>query len=117
MIVIDLPWPPKELSPNARKHWRAISPIKRRYRTACALVTLAAGQGKLTGRHSLHIEFFPPNRRPRDRDNLLASIKFGLDGMADALGINDKHFDPVTITMREEIGPKVRITIQEVSNG
>jgi crossover junction endodeoxyribonuclease RusA len=40
----------------------------------------------------LFIEFMPPDRRARDDDNLIASFKSGRDGMADALGINDKLF-------------------------
>lgn len=111
MIVIDLPWPPKELSPNQRLHWAKLATVKRKYRSDCNLLTLAACKQKLAGRHHLALTFFPPDRRARDRDNLLASMKAGLDGVADALGINDREFDPITISMSDTKGPLVRLTI------
>lgn len=36
--------------------------------------------------------FRPPDARHYDGDNLLARMKSGLDGLADALGINDSRF-------------------------
>lgn len=40
----------------------------------------------------LWITFLAPDRRARDDDNLITSFKSGRDGLADALGINDKRF-------------------------
>jgi crossover junction endodeoxyribonuclease RusA len=62
--------------------------------------------------HHVH----PTHRRARDRDNLLAASKPMLDGVVDALGINDSQFEPVTI--RREYGKKpggVRIEISQDS--
>lgn len=111
MIVIDLPWPPSALSPNQRLHWREVAKVKKKYRSDCHMLTLAACSRKISGRHSLMLEFFPPDGRHRDRDNLLATMKAGIDGVADALGINDREFDPVTVSMATEKGPRVRLTI------
>ena len=36
--------------------------------------------------------FVPPDRRARDLDNLLASMKSGLDGLADAIGVDDSRW-------------------------
>ena len=44
------------------------------------------------GRLHLWIDFYPPDRRARDDDNMIASFKSGRDGIADALGIDDKRF-------------------------
>ncbi len=119
MITIILPWPPAELSPNARKHWRALAPIRAKYRQDCHYAALAAKPGRLSGRHHLRADFIPPNARHLDRDNLLARIKNGLDGMADALGINDREFDPITVSLgKPSKAPHVRITLtpyQEVA--
>jgi hypothetical protein len=43
--------------------------------------------------------FFPPDRQPRDEDNLKARCKAIYDGIADAIGIDDRHFrhQPVVI--------------------
>lgn len=112
MITITLPWPPAELSPNARKHWRAVAPIRARYRQDCQWATLAANVGRISGRHHMALTFHPANRRHRDRDNLMAQMKSGIDGMADALGINDREFDPITVSLGEPSKrPHVRITL------
>jgi crossover junction endodeoxyribonuclease RusA len=38
-----------------------------------------------------------PDKRHRDADNCLAASKAGLDGVADALIVDDKRFQPITI--------------------
>ena len=35
MLEFTVPWPPKELSPNARKHWGARSKKAKQYRAQC----------------------------------------------------------------------------------
>lgn len=94
MIVI-LDWPPKELNPNKRLHWTKVAKAKRAYRAQGFIQTVNAMnhyQEKISDKPSVHIEFSPPDRRKRDWDNMLASMKAGLDGIADALGIDDNHF-------------------------
>lgn len=41
---------------------------------------------------ALWADFYPPDRRARDDDNMIASFKAGRDGIALALGIDDKRF-------------------------
>lgn len=41
---------------------------------------------------ALRFDFHPPDKRRRDLDNMLASIKAGVDGIADALGVDDQRF-------------------------
>lgn len=90
-----LPWPPKVLSPNARTHWATRSKAAKDYRYRCCmhakLAGLAAVPGNV-GRILLVLEFMPPNRQRRDDDNLIAAFKSGRDGLADALGIDDRLF-------------------------
>ena len=91
--IICLPWPPKELSPNARIHWAKKAKITKAYRAAAHVLTKQAGLvAPETGRILLVLEFVPPDRRHRDEDNILASFKAARDGIADALGINDRRF-------------------------
>lgn len=88
-----LPWPPSKLSPNSHKHWRVKAPIAKKYRADCYLLTKAAKlRVDWDGIVHVWIEFIPPSRHHRDDDNLVAAFKSGRDGMADALGINDKRF-------------------------
>ena len=49
------------------------------------------------GRIGMTITFYFPDDRRRDIDNCLASLKGALDGIADALGINDERLLPVLL--------------------
>lgn len=117
MIVVILPWPNPKLNPNSSKgrHWKSTVDLRKSARAAgyylaspaAKQVTFAAGQ-----EIPLSITFVQPDRRHRDRDNLLAACKPALDGVADALGVNDSQFNPMTIC--REYGGKpgsVRIEI------
>ena len=56
--------------------------------------------------------FIPPDRRSYDRDNLVARMKSGIDGLSDALRINDKRFNTVISTMDQDyLGGFVKIRI------
>ena len=92
---VELPWPAKELSPNARQHWAAAARAKKAYRGRCRALGLVAGLALVpTGakRLAVHLDFFPPDRRARDWDNMIASMKAGLDGLADAMGVDDSRW-------------------------
>jgi len=93
VIVINLPWPPEALSPNSRKHWRRKAEAAAKYRGDCCYASQAAGARCLDwGGAKIGLTFQPPVKRDRDADNLIAQIKSGLDGIADATGINDRDF-------------------------
>ena len=119
MIVIDLPWPPKELSPNARVHRMAKARAARTYRQDCGWATVEALGGihrcpRVTGEAlELIAEFRMPDKRWRDADNLLAMIKSGIDGVCDATGINDRAFRRVTVDRVMDGAGIVRLTIRE----
>ena len=101
---VMLPWPARELSPNARGHWAKKSTAAKRYRHTCKIKTLQEIQAsawdvpalrelvEAGGRVHLFIDFYPPDRRHRDDDNVIASFKSGRDGLADALKIDDSKF-------------------------
>jgi crossover junction endodeoxyribonuclease RusA len=95
-LHVILPWPPSTLSPNSRAHWRTLASAKAAYRRACwALTREALGVDfprPLSGMVDVALEFVPPDRRLRDLDNCIASMKSGLDGLADAIQIDDRRF-------------------------
>ena len=93
MTELVLPWPPRELSPNARTHWRRAAPIKAKYRDACYILTKQS-RAAIDWEGDVHvwIDYYAPDKRPRDLDNCIASSKSAFDGMADALGVNDRRF-------------------------
>jgi hypothetical protein len=55
---------------------------------------LLSGSLKYTG-GGLKITFYTPDNRKRDLDNLLAAMKPALDGMAQAIGVDDALFDEI----------------------
>lgn len=101
----SLPWPPKELSPNARQHWARLAEAKKKYRTACALSVLEQRVGA-PAYHNIDVRlvFVAPDRRHRDRDNLAARMKAGLDGVCDAWAIDDRRFARVSAELAEFTG-------------
>jgi crossover junction endodeoxyribonuclease RusA len=111
--MIELPFPPAELSPNARKHWAAKMPVKNKYKADCYYL---ATQWKpmITGFIHLKFVFHPPSNRGFDLDNSLARIKAGIDGVAEAWGVNDKTFRPITVDFGDVVkGGKVVLTVVE----
>ena len=95
-MELALPWPSKDLSPNARVHWRKRAKAAADARALAKLAARATGWRPGTdlpeGRLHLWIDFYPPTRRLPDDDNMLARVKPYRDGIADALGIDDKRF-------------------------
>lgn len=100
MIEIRLPWPAKGLSPNARMHHMALAKLKAAYRQQCRLLAMPHRQ-PVPESPALVLEFYPPDRRRRDRDNMMASCKAMVDGVCDALGVDDSIFDPLIVSMKE----------------
>lgn len=111
-MQVELPWPPATLSPNARGSWRTKETDRKQYKFLCGyLAKQAKGTIPAAEQIPLNIIFYPPTKRRRDLDNMLASIKYGLDGIADAWGINDANFRPITIDAAEPVkGGKVVVS-------
>ena len=109
---VTLPWPPKDLSPNARIHWSRRSKAAKAYRRACHVLTLEAGIRGVDWEGDIHlwIDFYPPDRRRRDDDNMISAFKAGRDGMADAMGLDDKRFR-IHPFVKDEVGGMVKIRI------
>lgn len=113
MNEITLPWPPKSLSPNARVHWAVKSKFAKAYRMEGFTAAHQAGWShyKPSGDICMEITFHEPDKRyHRDHDNMMASIKSGLDGVADALHVNDNRFR-LSAVVSDEIGGFVKIRI------
>jgi len=112
-MSIELPWPAKPLHPNARPHhmvkWNATKKAR-----ADAYI-LAKRIGKIDAEAiKVTCIFFPPLvKRYRDLDNMNAACKAYLDGIADAIGINDKCFLPQAPAWGIPVkGGKVRIVLE-----
>lgn len=121
--MIELPWPDRCLSPNARPHWATKAKAAKVARKYGHCVTLAAGLNANTfkgygGKLHLWIDCYAKTRNYPDADNLLASLKSAIDGIADALGVNDKRFVPHPFVKTETFkGGRVVIRITTGADG
>lgn len=95
IIRIALPYPHKNLNPNARKHWRIVASHKAKLRFDCKVLAKQSPVPTLNyqGKLDCSVVFHPPSNRKRDIDNVIAAFKAGFDGIADAWGIDDSCFN------------------------
>ena len=97
--VLVLPFPNSVLMPNRSmgKHWTVTRAARDRAKSDARYLAKQAGwQGRdVSG--SLKITFYCPDKRKRDTDNLLAAMKPALDGVAQAIGVDDSNFKPLLI--------------------
>lgn len=108
-MIIELPWPPTVLNPNSIAHWGKKARAKKKYLEDCWKCAKAAGKPKFApGRIFISLAFYPPTKHRRDQDNLIASMKSGLDGLAKAWGVDDSSFKLKDIHIGEVVkGGKV----------
>lgn len=94
MTTFTLPFPPSSLSGHNTGHWRSKSGPTAKHREWARVQTLAAkpvvpAEGDIV----IRVRFVPPDRRG-DRTNYPNRMKPYFDGIADALGVNDRRFLP-----------------------
>ena len=100
---IELPWPDSSLAPNRKngRHWGAVHSAKVKRLADARYLALAAmrqqGYAPPPGTLPLVVTFHAPDKRRRDLDNLLAALKADFDGVAQALGVDDQQFEPLTL--------------------
>jgi Holliday junction resolvase RusA-like endonuclease len=123
-MIITLPWPDSRLNPNQAKgmHWTATANVRKNAKASAYYLTMQAlretgairaGFTQAPAPVPLTITFVQPDRRARDRDNLLAALKSALDGVAQALKINDSEFEPIVV--KREYGGKPGSVIVEIA--
>jgi crossover junction endodeoxyribonuclease RusA len=95
-------------------HWAKKSAIAKQYKQACWALTKEACLVVPDGdRIALWLDFYPPDRRARDDDNIIAAFKHGRDGVALALGIDDKRFRTFPY-VQDKIGGFVRVRLTNI---
>jgi crossover junction endodeoxyribonuclease RusA len=102
--TLVLPWPDSRLSPNNRARHRYLTGVRTIARNTGYCAALAAGL-QIPDRTPLHmyLTFNPPNYRRRDIDNLLSSSKAALDGIFQALGVDDSNVRITTLEMGKPV--------------
>ena len=119
-IIVILPLPPRELSPNSRSHYMAKSRATKKCRVDAGLSTRASMNARPQNYPwplaILEPHFFFTCRRTRDSDNLSACLKACRDGIADAgLVANDcniRNAEPVVEIDRHN--PRVELHLTKL---
>ena len=121
-FTLELSFPPSELMQNrsAGKHWAFSHPAKvtmkqEAYLATRQAITESGFELNPDARYRIEMMFHPADKRRRDVSNLHAAMKAALDGIAEAMGIDDSHFRPHQQDMGEvRYRPCVIVTVAEV---
>jgi hypothetical protein len=122
-IVIRLPFPHPSLFPNRKngKDYHATISAKQKQKDDGFYATKAAGSfAAPDGYIPLSLLYLTPDKRHRDCDNMLAASKALLDGVALALGIDDKRFKPILIDFAlgpDKVGALIAAVGVQISSG
>jgi crossover junction endodeoxyribonuclease RusA len=114
-LLIELSWPAKQLSPNARVHHM----VKHRYAKAAkieagwATKMVRPFDWSSDGPLAVAVTAYPPkNWSTADNDNFIARLKSHFDGIAQVLGVNDSQFEAPTVKWSDKTERgKVVVTI------
>ena len=118
-MKVVLPWPSPALNPNTRAHWSKLAKAKKSYRRIAWALACEAGMNGAFHQDEklvLEVSFYQPDRHQRDKDNMIASMKSAIDGLSDALGVNDRNFSFVW-NYPDELGGQVVITVRGGDDG
>lgn len=111
-VTVELKWPAKELSPNARMHHMALYRFKKaaREETYWAARAVLPPHFKWSGgKLPVSWTFHPPDNRKRDLSNCIGRVKAHEDGLAEALRMDDATFKPTYDF--GEVYPRGRIVV------
>ena len=108
---VVLPWPCRELSPNARVHWAKKARVAKNYRAVAHTMARKVLWPVNLEIARVVIEFYPPDNRRRDLDNMLASMKPAIDGIAAAIGVDDSKWE---ISMKKGAAVEGGLVVVEV---
>ena len=90
-MVVDLPWPGRDLQPNSRCHWTRKRRATKAAREGAQWLSCHLGPIE-ADRLNVTLIFYPPDNRRRDLDNMLAASKALIDGVAQSLEVDDSKW-------------------------
>ena len=96
-MQITLPWPDRDLSPNARVHYKRRAEAVKDARDLAYLETRLAREVSVIPPLHAAWFFYPPDNRKRDLDNMLSMCKAYQDGIFQALGLDDSAVRTVSL--------------------
>ena len=114
-FTVRLPWPVRAVWQNgSHGHWAPLARATKRQRRDAHLIALGARPPSYDPSERLSVALVGhPTRKGRvDAANLLAALKGAMDGLADALGVDDSRFD-VSCTIADPVpGGEVVVTVE-----
>jgi crossover junction endodeoxyribonuclease RusA len=118
-VIVTIPWPHRDLSPNARhSHWAPLAHQKKIARICARYLALEAGAKKRTfpERPNVTVTFHPPTMGVvADDDNMKASFKAARDGIADAIGVDDGKWAVTYATGVRVKGGQLVVAVEEAA--
>lgn len=114
-LELEFPLPSNALRPNRKTtNWRSIHAAKHKVRdAACFMAKNAAPEGFLV--KTYEVMWYSRTKIVPDEDNVIASCKSYIDGVADALGQNDKEFKFCRVTRAKRERPRLVLTFRDIS--
>lgn len=109
MHLVTLDWPAQTSSMNSRGHWSKKAATQKAQKHAAAIFARDLPKCRQAGNIPIRIVFWFPDRRRRDADNLLSSIKTSLDAIATQIGVDDSKFWPVTLEKAQDGYARVEV--------
>lgn len=92
-LIARYPWPARACFANRKAHWAVKANATKKARAEAHVITRGAinASTDLKSPRTLFVSFYPPKRSGRDPDvqNVIAACKALIDGVADALGVDD----------------------------
>lgn len=116
-VLVILDPPPKELRPNTPTHYRPKAVATKRFRAHAGEETMVACYQYKVKRPLttaiIGITFYFPTKAFQDRDNILASLKAGFDGMVDGgLFTDDRELFHLPVVRRKDAeDPRVELRV------
>lgn len=113
----EFPWPPKELSPNARVHWRMLAKARAQYKEDCGWVIRSAAPTwrdipRMPASVAAQVTFVCDARR-RDSDNHMAMLKPLWDALVDIRVLVDDSRDRLRIAAPKwERGTEKKVIVE-----
>jgi len=89
--TIHLPWPDAKLTPHAKGHWRKKAEATRQMRNHAWALAMAFPRVKRIPNALIFVEYWPKAYRG-DVHNVHGRMKPYIDGIADAMGCDDRDF-------------------------
>lgn len=89
--TITLPWPNAKLTPHAKGNWHEKARATKEARNLAWAVAMEAPRVERNPKAEILVEYWPKDFRS-DCQNAHGRMKAYIDGIADAMGCDDRHF-------------------------